>query len=113
MVSSLAFLDLADAARVRVHGLLLEVADEAMRDLGRDEIRQEHAVEEDALGTDEHDLHEPARLRHLHKGQQVHALIVRLLEQRLDPAVVALHATKAAEMAEHASDHAWDCLVGR
>lgn len=101
-----ALVDLVEAARVRVHGLLLEVPDEAVGDFGGDEVRQEHAVEEDALGAEDHDFHEPARLRHLHERQEVHALVEALLEERLDPAVVALHAAQAAEVAEHAGDHA-------
>ncbi|KXH63971.1 hypothetical protein CNYM01_13806 [Colletotrichum nymphaeae SA-01] len=106
-----ALVDLVETARVRVHGLLLEVPDEAVGDLGGDEVRQEHAVEEDALGAEDHDLHEPARLRHLHERQEVHALVEALLEERLDPAVVALHAAQAAEVAEHAGDHARDCFT--
>jgi hypothetical protein len=100
--------NLVNSPRVRVHGLLLEVPDEAVDDLGGDEVGDEEAVEEDALRADDHGLHKPAGLAHLHKGEKVHALVVALLEEGLDPAVVAAHAAEAVEVAEHAAHHAWD-----
>lgn len=107
-----ALFDLLDAPGVGVHGLLLEVADEAVADLGRDEVRAEEGVEEDALRGEDHRLHEPARLAHLHERQEVHAFVVRLFQQRLDPPVVPLHAAEGAEVAEHTGDHAGDARDG-
>ena len=66
-----AALELVDAPRVRVHRLLLEVPDEAVADPGRDQIADEEGVEEDALGAEDHELHEPSWLAHLHEGQEV------------------------------------------
>lgn len=43
-LGEVAFVELADAARVRVHGLLLEVAHEAVADPGADEVGEEHGV---------------------------------------------------------------------
>lgn len=89
-----------------MHGLLLKVPDEAVANLGADEVCDKHGVEVDALRADDEYLHEPARLAHLEEGQEVHALVVRLLEQRLDPAVVALQTPERVEVSQHAGHHA-------
>ena len=82
----MAGLDLADDVRIGVHGLLLEVADEAVAGARRQQVGEEEAVEEDALRAQDHHLHEPPGLRQLEEGEQVHALVEGLLEERLDPA---------------------------
>ena len=46
------------------------------------------------------------------KGEQVHALVLRLLEQRVDPAVVAAHEAERAEVAVLGGDHAGDARNG-
>lgn len=73
-------------------GFLLEVPDKPMDNPRRDNICDEQAVEKDALSTDDHHLHQPSWFTHLHKGKKMHPLIEALLEQRLDPTVVTLHA---------------------
>lgn len=105
-------LEVGDGERVRQHGLFFQVAHEAMAGARGDEVGEEHGVEEDALGAQDHDLHEPAGLGHLEEGEQVHALVVRLFEQRLDPAVVALHPAQRVQVAEHAGHHAGDAGYG-
>ncbi len=79
-LGQLAGLDVGNGQRVRHDGLLLEITDESMAGAGRDEIGEEHAVEEDALGAEDHQTHEPAGLGHLEEGQQMHAFVVRFLE---------------------------------
>jgi len=101
-------LDLLNAAGVGMDGLLLKISDKSVNNLGGDEVRDEKTVEEDALSSNDHHLHEPARLAHLHECQEVHPLVVALLEECLDPTVVSLHASKTSEVAQHAADHAWN-----
>jgi hypothetical protein len=46
----------------------------------------------------------------------VHALVLRLLEEREDPAVIALQGAEAFEVAKSGSDKTWnarDALLGR
>jgi hypothetical protein len=43
-----------------------------------------------------------ARIAQLQERQQVHPLVLGLLQQRVDPAVVAVHVTEGAHMAKHA-----------
>lgn len=90
-LGQVSLLNFLETARVCVDGLLLEIADKAMRDLWRDQVADEHGVEEHTLSADDDSLHEPSRLRHLHECQEVHPLIVRLFEERFDPAIIPLH----------------------
>jgi len=69
-------LNLANAARVGMDCLLLEVTDKTVGNLGRDQVAEEHGVEEDSLRANDHLLHEPPRLAHLHEGEKVHAFVV-------------------------------------
>jgi len=78
-LGQLAGLDILDYERVGEDGFFFEVAYEAVTCLRRDEVGEKHAVEEDSLSTEDHELHEPARFSHLQKGKQVHTLIVSLL----------------------------------
>lgn len=73
---------------VGVHGLLLDVADEAVASLGADEVRQEEGVVHDPLGDHHRETEDGAGLLELEEGQQVHPLVLGLLQQRVDPPVV-------------------------
>ena len=84
-LGQLARLQVVDGPRVRDDRLLLQVPHEAVAGARRDEVRQEEAVEEDALRAQDHQPHEPARLGELHEGEEVHALVVGLFEEGFDP----------------------------
>jgi hypothetical protein len=107
-----ALFDLLDASGICVDSLLLEVADESVGDPGRDKVADEDGVEENALRAEDHCLHEPSGLAHLHKGEKVHSLVVRLLQEGLDPAVVTFETAKATEMSQHAGNHSGDTSDG-
>lgn len=96
-----------ETSRISVDGLLLEVSDEAVHNLGGHEVGEEEAVEEEALCANDHGLHEPTRLAHLHERQEMHAFVVALLEEGFDPAVVSLHASEAVEVTQHTAHHSW------
>lgn len=104
----IAAFDLSNRPRVCMHGFFLEIADEAVHNTGVQKVGHEEGVEEDALRTNDHELHEPAGLAHLHEREEMHSLVVALFEECLDPAVVALHPAKTAEVTEHTADHARD-----
>ena len=104
-VLDLAGLEVLEVLGVGVDGLLLEVADDTVRELGGDEVAEEVGVEEDALhGEDERAL-VPLGLGHLHEGHEVHALVLRLLQQRPDPAAAVLEAAERAQVQQHAAHH--------
>lgn len=98
--------NLVNGSRVGVNSFLLQVSDEAVDNLGSNKVCEEHSVEKDTLGADDHELHEPAGFAKLHEHQKMHTLVVTLLEERLDPTVVALHAAEAVEVAKHTAYHA-------
>lgn len=82
-------LNVLNRKRICQDGFLLEISDEAVAGSWRDEIRQEHAIKKDALGTEDHHAHEPAGLGHLEERKQMHALVISLFKQRLDPAMIS------------------------
>lgn len=102
-------LDLLDASCVGEDGLFLEVADEAVARAGRDHVAEDcggarergelwargegglltEGIVEDALRGEHHGAEEARRFLERHEGHEVHALVLRLLEQRVDPALVA------------------------
>jgi hypothetical protein len=53
------------------------------------------------------ELEDGARLSELEEGEEVHALVLRLLQQRVDPAVVAVHIAEGAHVPEHARSLEW------
>ena len=55
-----------------------------------DQVCEEEEVHENALGDDNRHPENLARLPELEEGQQMHSLILRFLQQRVDPAVVPI-----------------------
>ena len=62
-----------------------------MAEAGREEVGQAEAESEDNLSVDHGSSEEKSRPPELHEGHQVHPLILGLLQQGVDPAVVSLH----------------------
>mmetsp|Transcript_34096 Transcript_34096/g.88482 ORF Transcript_34096/g.88482 Transcript_34096/m.88482 type:complete len:306 (-) Transcript_34096:283-1200(-) len=90
---------------VRLHSLLFEVTHSRVACLGEEDVQEHVRIEHDALPKKHHSTEKGARLAHLEERQQVHALVLRLLQQGVDPAVVALHPAQAVHVAEHAGHH--------
>mmetsp|Transcript_20354 Transcript_20354/g.49185 ORF Transcript_20354/g.49185 Transcript_20354/m.49185 type:complete len:218 (-) Transcript_20354:300-953(-) len=103
-----AVIDGVDDRRVRVHRLLLEVADEAVARAGGDHVHQKERVHEDSLGADHAQPEHRPRLLELDEGEEVHPLVLRLLEQSVDPPVVAVHAAKRPKVPQHPRRHPRD-----
>ena len=77
-----------------------------------DEVAGNEGVEEDALAAEDHEAHEPAWFGHLQEGEEVHALVVGLFEERLDPAIVSLHTADTMEVSQHTGNHTRNCGHG-
>lgn len=75
-LGKIALFNLPDTSSIGVDRFLLEVANETVCNSWRDQVAQEHGVEEDTLRPENHRLHEPAWLAHLHKGEKMHSFIV-------------------------------------
>ena len=73
-----------------------------MRRARRDQVQQEEADVEDGLGQLNHQSFEPGGLGDLDEGHQVHPLVLRLLHQGADPALVILHFPQATQVPDHA-----------
>mmetsp|Transcript_13356 Transcript_13356/g.42591 ORF Transcript_13356/g.42591 Transcript_13356/m.42591 type:complete len:279 (-) Transcript_13356:188-1024(-) len=101
-----------DAACVRLAGLLLEVAHEAVGSGGRGDVDEEVEVPEDSLGAEHGGAEDEAGLLHGQEGEQVHPLVLCLLQQGVDPAMVATQGAQRAEVAPHGPDHAWHASHG-
>ena len=63
------------------------------------------------LAEQDHAPEEEARLAQLQEGEEVHALILGLLQQSVDPAVVPPHAAQAAHVPQHPPHHPWHPCV--
>lgn len=68
-------LDLLDAARVGHDGLLLEAADEAVGDPGREEVADEEEIVEDTLAEEDERPEGERRFGERHEGHQVHSAV--------------------------------------
>lgn len=77
-----------------MHRLLLYVSDEAVAGLGADDVRQEERVEHHPLAHQDHEPEHRAGLLQLQEREQVHPLVLRLLQEGVDPAVVPVCARK-------------------
>jgi len=73
----------------------------------REQIGQEIGIEEDCLGSCDKDSVYYARISEPQKEEQVHAFILRLLKQMMNPAVVALQSSQTAQVPLHSADHSW------
>jgi len=70
-----------------------------------DHVGQEVGVEEDALANGDDQPVEDAGVPQLQEEEKVHTLILSLLEQVMDPAMVTLKSTQAAQVPLHSSNH--------
>lgn len=84
-LGQLAGVDVGDGERVGEDGLLLEVADEAVAGARGNEVGEEHAVEKDTLGAEDHKAHKGAWGGHFEEGEEVHAFVVGFFEESFDP----------------------------
>mmetsp|Transcript_9913 Transcript_9913/g.11257 ORF Transcript_9913/g.11257 Transcript_9913/m.11257 type:complete len:224 (-) Transcript_9913:491-1162(-) len=79
--------------RVRAHGLLLKVPDEAVHEARVGEVQNEEHGEHHALRHDDRPAEHNAGLADVHERQQVHALVLRLLQQCVNPTVISFQST--------------------
>lgn len=56
-----------------------------MADAWGDEVGDEEAVEEDALGAEDHEAHEPVWFGEFEEGEEVHAFVVGFFEEGFYP----------------------------
>ena len=91
---------------VTVDRLFLKITNEAVRGLWRKQLEQKKQVVENALGDQNQQALEPRRLGDVYKCHQVHALVLRLIQECADPAVIAFHPAQRTKMLQGTTDHA-------
>jgi len=79
------------------------------RDDEEDEEEERHEKKKRQDLAEKHQASEDeARLAQLQEGEQVHALVLSLLQQCVDPAIVTPHAAQRLHVAQHPTNHPWD-----
>mmetsp|Transcript_114110 Transcript_114110/g.329608 ORF Transcript_114110/g.329608 Transcript_114110/m.329608 type:complete len:308 (-) Transcript_114110:281-1204(-) len=106
-------LDLVDDVGVRRASRLLQVPHEAVDGLGVHNVERCEEWRHQALGSEHQGAGHEIGLEHAHANQQVHPLVLRLLQQRVDPAEVTAQAPQGAQVPDqrrHEARHACDAL---
>ena len=70
-----------------------------------DQVEREEGEIEHPLHAEDHEPLEQGRLGDLDEGHQVHALVLRLVHQGADPALVVAHPAQALEVVDRRADH--------
>mmetsp|Transcript_7660 Transcript_7660/g.28841 ORF Transcript_7660/g.28841 Transcript_7660/m.28841 type:complete len:319 (+) Transcript_7660:287-1243(+) len=99
-------LGLLHDVRVGADGRLLEVPNKAVHRSGLDEVRGDQHGRHDDLRRDDQRAGHPAGVEHLQADQQVHALVLGLLQEGVDEAVVALQTAERVEVPEGGGNEA-------
>jgi len=73
-----------------VDGFLFKIADESVANLRGNQIRKEITVEENTLCEHYRNSEENSRVPLVKEKEKVHSLVLCLLQQVVDPAMVAL-----------------------
>ena len=107
-LASLPFASTSASACVYVHRLLLEVPHESVTRARGDHVGGEERVEEDALRAEDGESEPKPGLLEAHEREEVHALVLRLLEEGVDPPVVAREGAERDHVAQHGPDHSRD-----
>jgi len=84
----------------------LQVPHDTVRGLGRNHVKQKVKVEEDTLGKQNQQALKPKGLGNMNKSHQVHAFILRFVQEYADPAVIAFDLAQGMQMLQHTANHA-------
>lgn len=104
--------NLLEIKRIAEYRLLLEITNRPMRSAWREHVEHEVCVVEDPLS----DQDEPALERRwfgdLDEGHQVHAFVLRFIEQCAYPAPVIADMSETAQVLEEPTNHPGHCRDG-
>ncbi len=95
-----------------MHGLLLEVPHKPVAVLWAHQVRHEVKIEEYGLAGGYQELEHWARLLQRHENEQVGTLILCLVQQVMDHAVVVPHGPQGPQVASHSTHHTGDTRYG-
>mmetsp|Transcript_5207 Transcript_5207/g.14012 ORF Transcript_5207/g.14012 Transcript_5207/m.14012 type:complete len:522 (+) Transcript_5207:63-1628(+) len=100
-------LDGLDDFGVRHTGFFLNVSHEAVTELGAHQVGEEEGAAKSKLREDDRGTEHGGRVLHLDEREEMHAFVVRLLEEEMQQTTIALHGTQALEVSADGGDHAW------
>ena len=79
-----------------------------MAELWKQRIHEEIEVKEDRLGRGYENSEENARISHRQEYEQMHPLILSLLQQMVNPPMVSFKGSQRLQMPEHTANHPRD-----
>lgn len=100
--------NVVDHIHVRLACSFLEVAHEAMHGRRVDDVHREESGYHHHLSTNHHHASDKVGLEHVQAQEQVHTLILGLLEESGDPSMITLHGAERTEVAQTGSHEAGD-----
>ena len=85
-----------------------EVAYKSMTCGRRKHVSKEVHIEEDSLGCCDSQSEHDTRISHFQEEEQVHPLILCLLQKMMDPSMISLKSSKTSQVTSHTSNHTRD-----
>ena len=85
----------------------LQIRNKAVAEARRQQIGDEKERNERALRANDRGAEQLARLAQLQRCQEVHALILSVFHEGVNPAHVPFHAAERLQMAHASGHHAW------
>mmetsp|Transcript_6738 Transcript_6738/g.19734 ORF Transcript_6738/g.19734 Transcript_6738/m.19734 type:complete len:341 (-) Transcript_6738:197-1219(-) len=98
-------LDRLDDLGVRDARLLLDVPHEAVAEFGTGEVGKQEGTAKSKLRKHDRGTEGNRRILHLDEGQQMHALVVGLLQEQVQQSAVTFHVAQALEMTADGGHH--------
>lgn len=104
-IGQFAVVNLLQDLGIGVNGFFLEVTNESVAHFRSNQVGKEVGIEKDTLPDSNSESHRDSRIPHSQEEEQVHALILSLLKQVMDPTMVTLESSKATQVTNHATNH--------
>ena len=100
------FINCLKQESVSVYSLLFQVANPAVTPSWPEQIHQEIPIRNTYLRESKHNSERNSRVTHGQKQEEVHSLILGLLEEVMDPTVISLKCSETSHVSLHRTHHA-------
>ena len=102
-----AIVDLIKHDRVSMHSFLFKVSYKSVASRWSEQVSQEVAIEEYTLSSSNQYSVKDSWVSEPQEEEQVHSLVLCLLKQMMNPAVVALQCSQTSQVPLHTGNHSW------
>ena len=102
-----ASVDLIKHDSVSMHSFFFKISYKSVACRWSEQVGQEIAIEEDTLSSRNQYSVEDSWVSEPQEEEQVHSLVLCLLEQMMNPAVVALQCSQTSQVPLHPGNHSW------